>query len=601
MEEAARQTGAFKVHENTIEIQFPKRAPEAAQKPAQAEKPAEKAAGSKQPAAKKAAEPEKKVEPAPKETAKAEPVKPASEPKTRDAAHLGWLPGGGRDVSIPGDGKLCPARAAQKSAEKAGTSPDLPVEGETFEFPAVGGYAVPPQIEDTNPIEPVQPIEPERAGTTCGAKDTGETEESAEAGAKAAGGDALRAGFDAGNAGAYRTFCARGGAGNPHPAGGAALCDADARRGIRSGGNISAGEAAPSKDGGEGAPRRLPSGGRNARPRGGIARLCGSDLERGENISQGIGESRTPRRSQRWRKPQRSWRKRRKSRKRSPSVRGGTHLAGLGAAGNGSGGATGQMRSSTRTGRRRRRKKRTPPPPKKKEEILDHGRGRAGQRPGGQPAGGAGRSCDDYRKPSDAPSVAHELGSSLRELTLRLAVTGIITVLLLVLGVLGEMTRPAAGAIRGALADADGIVILNLIFSGDCLRVLLGDHLQRDQVHGPVAGQFRQRGRGCGGCGADPERGAALLAGERGFVQRPRICGPGVRRPVFEHSGQVLAHQAHPAQFPLCRVAGPEIRGAVFRRPQHRASNGQGLCGGHARHRLSEQDGFPQAFPELEL
>ena len=83
MEEAARQTGAFKVHENTIEIQFPKRAPEAAQKPAQAEKPAEKAAGSKQPAAKKAAEPEKKVEPAPKETAKAEPVKPDLEPKTQ--------------------------------------------------------------------------------------------------------------------------------------------------------------------------------------------------------------------------------------------------------------------------------------------------------------------------------------------------------------------------------------------------------------------------------------------------------------------------------------------------------------------------------------
>ncbi|MFR2562235.1 MAG: hypothetical protein ACLS8R_05790 [Anaeromassilibacillus sp.] len=32
----------------------------------------------------------------------------------------------------------------------------------------------------------------------------------------------------------------------------------------------------------------------------------------------------------------------------------------------------------------------TPPRPRK-EEILDHGRGRAGQRPGGQPAGGAGR------------------------------------------------------------------------------------------------------------------------------------------------------------------------------------------------------------------
>ena len=40
---------------------------------------------------------------------------------------------------------------------------------------------------------------------------------------------------------------------------------------------------------------------------------------------------------------------------------------------------------------------------------------------------------DDYQRPSDAPSVTHELGSSLRELTLRLAVTGIVTVLLLAL------------------------------------------------------------------------------------------------------------------------------------------------------------------------
>lgn len=121
------------MHENTIEIQFPKRAPEAAQKPAQAEKPAEKAAGSKQPAAKKAAEPEKKVEPAPKETAKAEPVKPASEPKTQTPPILDGFPVGDETFEFPAMGSF--ARPVQrKSAEKAGTSPDLPVEGETFEF-----------------------------------------------------------------------------------------------------------------------------------------------------------------------------------------------------------------------------------------------------------------------------------------------------------------------------------------------------------------------------------------------------------------------------------------------------------------------------------
>lgn len=97
MEEAARQTGAFKVHENTIEIQFPKRAPEAAQKPAQAEKPAEKAAGSKQPAAKKAAEPEKGGTGA-KRNREGRAGKTGFGAKDADAAHLGWLPGGGRDV-----------------------------------------------------------------------------------------------------------------------------------------------------------------------------------------------------------------------------------------------------------------------------------------------------------------------------------------------------------------------------------------------------------------------------------------------------------------------------------------------------------------------
>lgn len=106
----------------------------------------------------------------------------------------------------------------------------------------------------------------------------------------------------------------------------------------------------------------------------------------------------------------------------------------------------------------------TPPPPKKKKKFSIMGE----EEPDNDPEDNLPEEpdeLDDYQKPSDAPSVAHELGSSLRELTLRLAVTGIITVLLLVLGVLGEMTSLLPGAIRGAL-PTQTYLILNLIFWG---------------------------------------------------------------------------------------------------------------------------------------
>lgn len=45
---------------------------------------------------------------------------------------------------------------------------------------------------------------------------------------------------------------------------------------------------------------------------------------------------------------------------------------------------------------------------------------------------------EDYNSPDDAPSVFNDLGGKLRELMLRLAVTGIATVLQLIFGVLGE-------------------------------------------------------------------------------------------------------------------------------------------------------------------
>ena len=106
----------------------------------------------------------------------------------------------------------------------------------------------------------------------------------------------------------------------------------------------------------------------------------------------------------------------------------------------------------------------TPPPPKKKKKFSIMGE----EEPDNDPEDNLPEEpdeLDDYQKPSDAPSVAHELGSSLRELTLRLAVTGIITVLLLVLGVLGEMTSLLPEAIRGAL-PTQTYLILNLIFLG---------------------------------------------------------------------------------------------------------------------------------------
>jgi hypothetical protein len=70
---------------------------------------------------------------------------------------------------------------------------------------------------------------------------------------------------------------------------------------------------------------------------------------------------------------------------------------------------------------------------------------------------------DDYSIPADAPSIAYEIGSNLRKLYLRLAVTGISCVLLFLNGFLGEM----AGVIPQDFQISLGIqpyLIINLVF-----------------------------------------------------------------------------------------------------------------------------------------
>lgn len=70
---------------------------------------------------------------------------------------------------------------------------------------------------------------------------------------------------------------------------------------------------------------------------------------------------------------------------------------------------------------------------------------------------------DDYSSPSDAPSILHELGASIRKLSLRLAVTAISATLLLVLGFLGEYYGLLPQSVQVSLG-MQPYLILNLIF-----------------------------------------------------------------------------------------------------------------------------------------
>lgn len=70
---------------------------------------------------------------------------------------------------------------------------------------------------------------------------------------------------------------------------------------------------------------------------------------------------------------------------------------------------------------------------------------------------------DDYSSPTDAPSILHELGSSIRKLSLRLAVTGISTVLLFGFGFLAEYYGLLPQSVQVSLG-MQPYLILNLIF-----------------------------------------------------------------------------------------------------------------------------------------
>jgi len=70
---------------------------------------------------------------------------------------------------------------------------------------------------------------------------------------------------------------------------------------------------------------------------------------------------------------------------------------------------------------------------------------------------------DDYSGPTDASSVFHDLGSSLRNLSLRLAVTGISTVLLFIFGFLGEYYGLLPQSVQVSLG-MQPYLILNLVF-----------------------------------------------------------------------------------------------------------------------------------------
>jgi hypothetical protein len=70
---------------------------------------------------------------------------------------------------------------------------------------------------------------------------------------------------------------------------------------------------------------------------------------------------------------------------------------------------------------------------------------------------------DDYSNPSDSPSIFHDLHSGIRELYLRLAVTSILTVILLILGFLGEKSALLPALIQVGI-PTQTYLILNLIF-----------------------------------------------------------------------------------------------------------------------------------------
>mgnify|MGYP000438236281 CR=1 FL=1 len=90
------------------------------------------------------------------------------------------------------------------------------------------------------------------------------------------------------------------------------------------------------------------------------------------------------------------------------------------------------------------------------------------------PDADTGESIDDYTGPEDAKSISHELRGEMRELTLRMMITGVCTVLLVLVNLIfgGQITGPGD---PGSLPVV--YVVLTLVFLavavGVCYRTVL--------------------------------------------------------------------------------------------------------------------------------
>lgn len=454
MEETARQTGMFKVHDNTIEIQFPKHPQKEPvnQEPEQAKKDKEQPSAKAQPATKKETKPVEQTEKPPKQPAKAATAK-----KEQPLPLLDGFPVGDETFEFPAMGSF--ARPVQKKNEKGASAPDLPAEDETFEFPAVGGYAVPPQIEDTNPFEPVQPTEPSKPMEPKAPTQPKKAPEQAP------------------NTPAEMPAAPVSTPESPvhtEPAAPTATPEIPAQPGVQpSVTPISAQESASADTYPQEKPAQTKPGEKvrraDYRPAG-ITPVHVVELHDYAEVI--LKEAKTyPKPSAKLHtapipkmdeapapaKPQKETPPQEEPAAEEPTARIWDTRA------------LDEVPLPSETFVRAEEPaldepEEEEPTPKKKKKFSIMGE----EEPDNDPQDNLPEEpdeLDDYQKPSDAPSIAHELGSSLRELTLRLTVTGILTVLLLLMGVLGEMTSLLPEAVRFAI-PTQTYLIINLVFLG---------------------------------------------------------------------------------------------------------------------------------------
>lgn len=460
MEEAARQTGAFKVHENTIEIQFPKRAQAEPPRPTAQKEPVKQPALEKQVAPKQPKAPAKKTETARKNSA----AKPAASKKKEAAPILDGFPVGDETFEFPAMGSF--ARPVQrKPQEKNAPVSTMPVEGETFEFPAVGGYAVPPQIEDTEPFEPVQPTKPTKPAEpqkpaqpqkmpepkTPAKK---EPKQPAETPAAPVSTPEVPAHTE-----------------SPAPV---AMPEMPMQPEVSpSVTPMRAQESAPADTYPQEKPLQPKPGEKvryaEYRPKGitpthvvelsDYAEVILKEAKTYPKPSAKLHTAPIPKVEE----PPEAAREEPPKREEPPEEEPTARIWD----------APEQEDEDelpfvpfTRPEKPapEESEEEAPAAPKKKKKFSIMG----DEEPDNAPEENLPEEpdeLDDYQKPSDAPSIAHELGASLRELTLRLAVTGIVTLLLLLFGVLGEMTSIMPKAIRLEI-PTQTYLILNLIFLG---------------------------------------------------------------------------------------------------------------------------------------